>query len=111
MLSNTSPLAGNALASADLKRNQRLLTSTPSRTAGSAETANSFADNLRSIKTKIQADGMIPKTLGPSLPTPVKCDWPTPPTPTSNPERSAVPRCGLPEFASNNLISPKRQQK
>jgi hypothetical protein len=107
MLSNNQALSGSAVGSADLKLGQRFLPKIRTGTGSETATANSFADNLKNIKSKIATQDVFPGSTGSALPTDVKCELPSQPRTPVNPERPPVPRCGLPEVTLSNLSAQK----
>jgi hypothetical protein len=107
MLPINKALSGNAAGGADLKLGQNYLSKI--RTGGSKITTatNSFAENLKNIKTKIASQDVYPKSTGSSLPLTVKCEWPDQPRPSLNPEGPSDPRCELPQVTLNSIIAQK----
>ncbi len=107
MLSNNQALSGSAVGSADLKLGQRFLPKIRTGTGSETATANSFADNLKNIKSKIATQDVFSGSTGSAVPTDVKCELPNQPRTPVNPERPPVPRCGLPEVTLSNLSAQK----
>jgi hypothetical protein len=107
MLSNNQALSGSAVGSADLKLGQRFLPKIRTGTGSETATANSFADNLKNIKSKIATQDVFSGSTGSALPTDVRCELPNQPRTPVNPERPPVPRCGLPEVTLSNLSAQK----
>ena len=107
MLSNNQALSGSAVGSADLKLGQRYLPKIRTGTGSETPTTNSFADNLKNIKSKITTQDLFSGSTGSTLPTAVRCELPNQPRTPSNPERPSVPRCGLPEVTLSNLSAQK----
>ena len=107
MLSNNQALSGSAVGSADLKLGQRYLSKTRTGTGSETATTNSFADNLKNIKSKIATQDVFSGSTGSALPTDVRCELPNQPRTPVNPERPPVPRCGLPEVTLSNLSAQK----
>jgi hypothetical protein len=107
MLSNNQALSGSAVGSADLKLGQRFLPKIRTGTGSETATVNSFADNLKNIKSKIATQDVFSGSTGSALPTDVRCELPNQPRTPVNPERPPVPRCGLPEVTLSNLSAQK----
>jgi hypothetical protein len=107
MLPIIQALSGNAVGGADLKLGQKYLSKIHTGAGKEAAGTNSFAENLKNIKTKIASQNVYSKSTGPSLPTAVKCEWPGQPRPSLNPEVPNLPRCELPQVTLNSLIAQK----
>lgn len=107
MLPINQTLSGNAVGGADLKLGQKYLSKIRTGTGKETAATNSFADNLKNIKTKIASQDVYSKSTGASLPTLVKCEWPDEPRPSVNPKVPSDTRCELPQFTLNSILAQK----
>jgi hypothetical protein len=107
MLPINQTLSGNAVGGADLRLGQKYLSKIRTVTGKETAATNSFAENIKNIKTKIATQDVYSKSSGLSMPTTVKCEWPDQPRPSVNPEVPSDTRCELPQLTLNSLFAQK----
>lgn len=105
MVSNNQALTGTAVGGAQLKVGQRSLPNIRTGAGREVSSPNSFADNLKNIKTKLARQDVFSGSTNPSLPTTVKCELPSQPLTTAIPEMPSVTRCEMPQVKMDSVMA------